>query len=128
MTIKTRRATQGDIPRLLQIEKACFAPPPIRVRGFRDAFKFAQDLVVRERNGSIVAFALWAWSTGGDGPKCCYQRLLLIATDPSERRKGHARALLKRCVTAARGKHDCIGLTTRVSNTAARALFTTNGF
>jgi ribosomal-protein-alanine N-acetyltransferase len=122
MAIKTRRAIARDIPQLLQIERACFASDRMGVARFRKAFESHFTLVVRERDDQIVAYALWSYSAG------YLQRLMSIATVPPERRKGHAHALLKRCIDTARRKHEAIELTSRLSNTGAHALFKAHGF
>jgi ribosomal protein S18 acetylase RimI-like enzyme len=115
MALKMRRAIERDIPRLLQIERACFASGRMGAASFRKAFRFT--LIVRERDDQIVAYALWS-----------YERLMSIATDPPERRKGHAHALLKRCIDMARRKSEVIELSSRLSNTGAHALFKAHGF
>lgn len=125
--LKTRRAVEADLPRLLEIEKAAFESRPIGARGFRDAFKFGMSLFVRVRDHEIVAFIQWSWQPDDRGTRCSLLRVNLIAVVPEERRRGHASSLLKRAIAEASRKHDFIELTSRKSNTGAHAFFAKHG-
>ena len=115
--------TFTDLPSVLAIERASF-PSPWSEANFRHELEgnpLAWNLVARVR-GAVAAFAC-AYVVGDE--------LMIndIAVDPSRRRTGLARALLRHLVDGARVR-GCrrATLEVRVGNAAARALYERFGF
>lgn len=86
------------------------------------AREIALPWVLRSESGDPAAFML-AWSVADE------LHLLDMGTLPSERRKGHARALLGELLAFARAEHKrLVLLEVRKSNAAAIALYESVGF
>ena len=123
---RVREVVREDVDRLAEIENACFTNP-----WARDALaaeierSWARVLVAEDdalAGAPIVAFVNY-WLVADE------VHVLNVATDPTHRRKGHARALLERLVADARARKMRLAqLEVRASNEAARALYESFGF
>lgn len=119
MAVRTRRGTEADLPLLLALEKGCFKDRPFKSARFKEVFKYGQDLLVRERDGKLIALGVWTWTPTTEGRS---ERLHLLCVAPEERRQGHASALMKQQLVSAKKEATVfVEVTTRVSNTVAHA-------
>ena len=123
--VRIERATSGDLAEILRIEQASL-PTPWTRKMFEvelDQNPFGR-LEVMRRSGE----------TGLIGYVCYWVvfeewRLMTLAVDPSARRQGHGRALLRHAM--ARGREQGATralLEVRASNTAAMQMYEQEGF
>lgn len=116
--------TPSDLDEVAAIAAPSFTPPWSR-EAFLDemARAVSRCVVLRtEVGGPVRAYAIW-WIIADE------QSLLTIATDPSERRRGAARALIAEMIAdgVRCGVTECF-LEVRPSNEAAVALYQAHGF
>ncbi|MCC6929514.1 MAG: ribosomal protein S18-alanine N-acetyltransferase [Gemmatimonadaceae bacterium] len=128
--VSTRAATLADVDQVVAIERASFSDP-WSPRSFRDLIgrdDVLFDVAVREwgteedaREGVVGFVIVYVADTEGD--------LANIAIAASERGRGEGRRLLRHALAAvsARGVYF-LYLEVRESNTAARALYQSEGF
>ena len=112
---------ESDLPAVSALEVECH-PAPWTAGNFRDALAAGYSTVVGEADGAIVAYGVLMMGTGE-------AQVLNLTVAPHARRRGLARALLRRFVDdAARlGAEQCF-LEVRISNTPAIALYRAEGF
>lgn len=97
-------------------------PAPWTAGNFRDALAAGYSTVVGETHGEIVAYGVLMIGPGE-------AQVLNLTVAPAARRRGLARALLRRFVDDALrlGAEQCF-LEVRISNVAAIALYSAEGF
>ncbi|MDP2480580.1 MAG: ribosomal protein S18-alanine N-acetyltransferase [Candidatus Palauibacterales bacterium] len=117
-----REGRREDLPAVVAIERASF-PTPWSERAFRSLFARPDAvLLVAELEGRVVGHAA-AWFLGDRG------ELADLAVDPSVRRRGIGRRLLGEVVGVAAERAAVeLYLSVRVSNVAARRLYSAAGF
>lgn len=117
-----REGRQEDLPTVVAIERASF-PTPWSERGFRSVLARPDAvLLVAERAGRVIGHAV-AWFAAEEG------ELADLAVGPAERRQGIGRRLLAAVLeVAARRGAARLFLQVRVSNAAARRLYSAAGF
>ncbi len=121
-TLLIREGCREDLPAVVAIERASF-PTPWSERAFRNLFARPDAvLLVSELGGRLVGYAA-VWFSGDRG------ELADLAVAPSVRRRGIGRRLLGAVVGVAAGR-GAVGLylQVRVSNVAARRLYSAAGF
>ena len=117
-----RRATPLDIPELTAIEGACFSQPWSE-NAFKESMAQENTLFLCAEVGGTVVSYIGLYLSFDEA------EITNIATLPSYRRKGIARALLKEAADALilRGV-AALHLDVRVSNESAQALYRSMGF
>jgi len=96
-----RKATEMDIPRLLEIENLTqFAPWSEEI--FQRSFQMKYDCWVAEDNAKIIAFVMMSSTTTKEG------HILNICVDPLYQRKGYGEALLRYAISEA--KQNGVGI------------------
>ena len=120
--VGVRRARAGDLPRVLEIELACF-PLPWSPASFRSLLERERvRFLVAEEGGRVVGHAV-LWWTADEG------ELANLAVAPEARRQGVATRLLDRILEEARANRlRSVFLEVRASNEGARALYRERGF
>ncbi|HZO82060.1 MAG TPA: ribosomal protein S18-alanine N-acetyltransferase [Candidatus Binataceae bacterium] len=118
--MRVREATERDLPRILEIERLCFAQP-WTLESFRRELllPFSRILVAVENGagGQPVGF-LCRWLVADE----CH--ILNVAVHPDYRRSGIATMLLNESIGEAKTKHShFVTLEVRRSNLAARSLY-----
>ena len=116
-----RPLAPDDLAYVAALERQIHAAP-WTLGNFRDALAAGYCTMVGEREGRIVAFGVLMLAPGE-------AQILNLSVVPDARRQGLGRALLRRLVDVAvrTGADQCF-LEVRVSNTAALALYATEGF
>ncbi len=120
-----RHAVLGDIPRLVEIEKACFDTDRLSRRNFRYMLtKGHAETLVAEQDGRLVGYAMVLFHRGTS-----LARLYSIAVTKEARQSGLGRRLVVAAEQAALA-HDCIymRLEIRVDNSASLSLFEHMGY
>lgn len=121
MRSEVRRATDADIAFLAALEEATFSIPQ-SAKDFENMLDAPDKvLLVAECDGVPVGYI-------GAYTVCRETDILTVAVDPAARRSGIGRQLLLALLAALEKESDAIFLEVRVSNTAARALYTSLGF
>lgn len=122
MSFTLRVATPDDLPRLVEIEAACFGPPR-DPDGMRDELARSWSTVhVADRGGAAVGY-LTAWQVADE------VEVIQVATHPAARREGLGRALMVRVIELARARGDArVLLEVRPTNAPAVALYRALGF
>lgn len=117
-----RELETADLPRVLELEKALFAPDDWSEGMYRD------ELGERSRayRAIEVAGELVAWGGVYCGPTA---EILTLGVAPEHRRRGHASRLLAELLTIAarRGARE-VYLEVRADDPGARALYVKHGF
>jgi ribosomal-protein-alanine N-acetyltransferase len=110
-----------DLAYVAALERQIHAVP-WTLGNFRDALASGYFALVGEREGRIVAFGVLMLAPGE-------AQVLNVSVVPDQRRSGLGRELLRRLLAVARagGAEQCF-LEVRVSNTAAIALYESEGF
>jgi ribosomal-protein-alanine N-acetyltransferase len=128
---RIRKATCADVDALVAIERACFRGVYAAHRFDAADFEYYLDqerarMLVAESGRRPIGYVL-GWL--GGGARRHTSRILSIAVDPRGRRRGLARALVRRFVSIARASGRSVVRTeVWVGNDAARALFESMGF
>lgn len=118
---RIRRMTDADLDRVAELELAVEATPWSRA-DFADALKFNRRAVVLETDEGIVAWAVLM-------PVLDETELLILGTAPQAQRRGHATALLRHELAAAKAEGIVrVHLEVRASNVPAIALYEKLGF
>lgn len=121
MRSEVRRATAADIAFLAALEEETFSIPQ-SAKDFENMLDAPDKvLLVAECDGVPVGYI-------GAYTVCRETDILTVAVDPAARRSGIGRQLLLALLAALEQESDAIFLEVRVSNTAARALYTSLGF
>lgn len=120
--VRFRRAREGDLDRIAQVEASSFAQP-WRRRTFESLLgRPSVDVVVAESDGRVDGYAV-VRSTVGES------ELANLAVSPARRGAGLGRALLREAVEAARSRGATwIFLAVRASNAGAARLYRRCGF
>lgn len=120
MTCALRPAVPDDITALLEIEHQSFSHQRWQAKDF-----LADECIVAEIDGRVVGFLVSRQISGERGEDAPQREILNIAVTPPFRRRGIAKALLKRELH----EHTAIFyLEVRESNLAAQALYRRLGF
>ena len=116
-----RPLVADDLAYVAALERQIHATP-WTIGNFRDAIAAGYCALVGEREGRIVAFGVLTLAPGE-------AQVLNVSVVPDARRAGLGRTLLRRLVAIARDARaqQCF-LEVRVSNVAAIALYTAEGF
>ena len=120
--LRFRPLRESDLPRVMQIEHACFSTP-WREATFRGLLlRTDTDLVAAERGGLLVGYAI-CWTVLDQA------ELGNVAVDPRERGNGVGTALVDRAVEAvgARGARELF-LEVRETNGDAQSIYRRKGF
>jgi len=120
-----RPATLDDIPRLVEIEKACFESDRLNRRNFRYMLtKGHAETLVAEQEGRIEGYVMVLFHRGTS-----LARLYSIAVSGGARRSGLGRELVAATEAVALA-HDCIymRLEIRVDNTPSLQMFERLGY
>jgi len=119
---RIRSAETGDVPGMLEVERACFGDP-WSARAIREAMQSeTSQAYVADEAGRVLGFVLARTS----GPEA---EILDLAVLPNMRRRGIARALLRAVRDAvARVGVEEIFLEVRESNRAAISLYEREGY
>jgi len=120
-TLCWRPMRDADLPTVAAIEAEAHISPWTE-GNFRDALSAGYASIVAEESDAIVAYGVMMLAPGE-------AQLLNLTVVPRSRRRGVGRLLLRRFVDDAldRGADQCF-LEVRVSNVAATALYTREGF
>lgn len=112
---------ESDLVAVSALEAQCH-PAPWTLGNFRDALAAGYSTIAGEAGGAIVAYGVLMMGPGE-------AQVLNLTVAPTTRRRGLARALLRRFVDDALrlGAEQCF-LEVRVSNAAAIALYRAEGF
>lgn len=117
-----REATAGDVPALLAIENACFSDPwgEAAIRSHLSA-DYTLSLVCEGEAGVVGCLLLSCLAPEGE--------VLSLGVLPEARRLGAGRLLLEKGIELLKSRGACVlYLDVRVSNTPARALYSSLGF
>lgn len=117
-----RRATRGDVPRVVEIERSSFSDP-WTAGAFRNAAEEDRLLfLVAEHEGAVVGYAV-SWHVVDEA------ELANLAVAQEARGQGIGGALLDTVIAVAR-ESGCASmhLEVRESNAAARGLYASRGF
>ncbi len=111
----------SDLDQVAALEAAAH-PAPWTAGNFRDALNAGYSTVVGEADGAIIAYGVLMIGPGE-------AQVLNLTVAPAARRRGLARALLRRFLDDAfrLGAEQCF-LEVRLSNAAAIALYRAEGF
>lgn len=117
-----RKATESDIPRLLEIEVATqIAPWSEEV--FQRCFQMRYECWVIEEENNIIAFLMMSSSITQES------HILDLCVDPDYQRKGHGKVLLNYAIAQAKLKGiGIVYLEVRRSNRNAIMLYHKTGF
>lgn len=121
MKIEVRRACECDIDFIAVLERETFSLPESREDFLKMLCDGEKVLLVATLDGAAVGY-IAAYTV------CRESDILTVATDPAFRKMGVGRALLLALFDALHGKSDAIFLEVRVTNSAARHLYTACGF
>ena len=112
---------ESDLVAVSALEAQCH-PAPWTLGNFRDALAAGYSTIVGEAGGAIVAYGVLMMGPGE-------AQVLNLTVAPAARRRGLARALLRRFLDDALrlGAEQCF-LEVRQSNAAAIALYRAEGF
>jgi ribosomal-protein-alanine N-acetyltransferase len=119
---RIRSAVSADVAPLVEIERRCFSDPWSET-SFREALEspWTFGLVAQDSRG--IAGYLIGREVAGTG------EVLNLAVDPTYRRRGVARALLRAGLTTLRKRRvEEVYLEVRESNRSALALYLSSGF
>lgn len=118
-----RSAIPADLEALVEISGRCFDNPWSRESLADDIVRSWTRVLVAETEGGDIAAFVHYWLVAGE------VQVMNVATDPSRRRSGHARALVEAMLTHARAL-DCeaVLLEVRATNAAAIGLYAGLGF
>jgi ribosomal-protein-alanine N-acetyltransferase len=120
-TLAWRAMDAGDLGRVAALEAQCHAAP-WSLGNFRDSLAAGYLSYVGEEGGRIQVYGVLALGPGE-------AQLLNLTVAPEARRRGMARALLRRVTEdAARYGVEQMFLEVRASNAAAIALYAAEGF
>lgn len=117
-----REATAQDLPALLEIERASFSDPwgEMALRSHLSA-DYTLSLVCEDGTGVFGCLLLSCLAPEGE--------VLSIGVLPRARRRGAGRLLLEKGMEMLKSRGACVlYLDVRVSNTPARALYSSLGF
>jgi [ribosomal protein S18]-alanine N-acetyltransferase len=116
-----RPMSESDLEGVSRLEAQCH-PAPWTVGNFRDALAAGYSTVVGEAGGEIVVYGVLMMGPGE-------AQVLNLTVSPESRRRGLARALLRRFLDDALrlGAEQCF-LEVRLSNAPAIALYRAEGF
>lgn len=122
-TLKLRRASDEDLPRLLAIEGQWTSTPHWTAEHFKREIGSERSFgLVAEEQGRIVGFA-FLWLLPGEG------QVADIAVDTAAARRGIGRSLLKRMIEEARSRRcETVTLEVNAENVAAQKLYASEGF
>jgi len=126
--VRTRDATYNDLPRVLEIERLCFAQPWSLASFRRElslSFSRLMLAVIDDQSDSDGAIAgyLCRWLVAGES------HILNVATHPDFRRRGVGTALMAQAVAEAHARGVTLMiLEVRRSNLEARRLYRKFGF
>ena len=116
-----RPMRETDLQRIHRIELASY-DYPWSLGNFRDAMNAGYSVWVREAEGEVIGYYVLMAAAGE-------AHLLNMTIAPIWRRHGLGRELLEHCLTCARThRAESLFLEVRPSNTAALALYHSNGF
>ncbi len=116
-----RPMTEADLPRIHRIELASYEYP-WTPGNFADSLRTGYSMWVREAEGEVIGYYAMMAAAGE-------AHILNLTVAPMWRRHGLGRVLLEHCLARACDHHaDSIFLEVRLSNTAAIALYHSNGF
>jgi [ribosomal protein S18]-alanine N-acetyltransferase len=123
--MKIRRARPGDLPRILEIERATFGIDAYDRKLFAEYLHICGDLFLVALRGPSICGYLIACLGGRAGSA----ELVSIAVDPAARQQGAASALLDSTLRRLR-RRNATGLTlmVREANEPALAFYRKNGF
>lgn len=120
-TINIRRAIADDLPRLEQLERACFPDPWSGASLRHDLLQGPGYYVVATRENTVIGY-LSLWFVADE------VQLIRLAVDPAVRRCGIGRRLLAHGLKEARDRQVAyFHLEVRVSNWAAVELYRSAG-
>jgi ribosomal-protein-alanine N-acetyltransferase len=126
MTARVRPATDDDLERIVQISARCFSHPWQREAFASDVERSWTRVHVTEATdvpGAPVVGFVHYWLVAGE------VQVMNVATDPSYRRRGHARALVAAMMDEARRTNsESVLLEVRATNVSAIALYASFGF
>ena len=116
-------AAEGDIPRILEIERGAISPPWTHGALLGEIYREDSFFAVAACSPRfLVGFAILR-QMGSEG------ELLQIAVDKAARRRGAADALMASALRFARGRAlESVFLEVRAGNAAALALYKKHGF
>ena len=121
MKITVDRATYADVPFIAALEKETFSMPQSE-KELEKMIASDTNLLLVARCDGILSGYVGAYTV------CRESDVVTVATSPSFRRKGVAKALLTALFDNLRGESDMLFLEVRESNIAARALYQSLGF
>ena len=120
--INIQKATEDDIPRILEIEQESNSPPWTHGALLNELYKTDSYFIIAVNNVNIIGFAILS-KTGDDG------ELLKIAVDKFARKTGIGNLLIKAIIDyATENELESIFLEVRISNEPALNLYKKHGF
>jgi len=127
--MRIRRFHMADLPRVMQLERACFSSEgysgaTFLAHAFRDRKGF---FVAEEEGGQLVGYVLVRLRLPWLGPR--RGGVTSIAVAPAQRRQGLGRALLEAALAYLKEHHaEQADLEVNVANRAAQSLYESLGF
>jgi [ribosomal protein S18]-alanine N-acetyltransferase len=119
---RIRSAVPADAAPLVEIERRCFSDPWSE-NSFREALDSPWSFGLVAQDSRDIAGYLIGREVAGTG------EVLNLAVDPTHRRRGMARALLRAGLTLLRKRRvEEVYLEVRESNQSAQALYLSSGF
>ncbi len=127
--MRIRRFHMADLPRVMQLERACFgtegySSATFLAHAFRDRKGF---FIAEEEGGQLVGYVLARIGLPWLGPR--KGGVTSIAVAPAQRRRGLGRALLEAALAYLKEHHaEQADLEVNVANRAAQSLYESLGF
>ena len=122
LTIQFSRMSEADVPEVHQLETRCFSVPWDIASYYGEACNPAAHYMLARLAGQAIGFG-GMWAVADEA------HIVTLAVSPEFRRHGVGRRLLHALLNIARElKVASVTLEVRMSNTAARSLYSQEGF